>query len=142
MLEILIPLYGFRIDLMGFRSPELGTGWLFGLEVASSSHPTLFRVVPDDWLGDSTDELGVILDAGLAVVSFSLEKTRPKIEVAFEWWLSASRGGVGGLGVAAGRCRLSDMCARGTMTAISMDEMDKLHRDAGFNPGLPHGSGI
>lgn len=141
-LEMLTPLYGFRIDLMGFLSPEVGTGWLLGLEVASSSHPTLFRVVPDDWFGESADELGVILKAGSAVASFSFEKIRPKNKAAFDSWLPDSRGGVGGLGVVAGSCRFSDMCARGTMTAISRYEKDKLHRDAGFHPVLLHGSWI
>jgi hypothetical protein len=71
--------------LIGFRSPDVGTGWLFGLEVASSSHPTLFLTVPEDWLGDSADEVGVMLEVGLSLLSF--EKTRPKNERAFESWL-------------------------------------------------------
>lgn len=124
---------------MGFRSPEFGTGWLIGLEVASSSQPTRFLDVPVDWFGDSADEFGVMLDAVLAVVSF--RRTRPKNDLAFDPWLSDSRGGVGGLGAVAGSCRVRDICARGTMTAISRNEMDKLHRDAQlFHPVLLHGS--
>jgi hypothetical protein len=139
-LDTLTPLYGFRIDLMGFRSPEVGTGRLTGLVVASSSHPTFFRTVPEDWLGDSADEMGLTVDAGFAMRSF--EETRSKNEWALDSSLSDSRGGVGGLGAAAGNCRVRDMCARGTMTAISRDGTGKLHRDSSFHPVLLHGSWI
>jgi hypothetical protein len=76
----------------------------------------------------------VILEDDLTAVSF--EKTRPNKTSDLESCLSDSRGGVGGLGTAAGSCRVIDMCPRGTMTAISRNERDKLHRDAVFHPVL------
>jgi hypothetical protein len=63
------PLYGFRIDLMGFRFPETGKGCRMGLDVVSSSHSTFFRVAPDAGFEDSADEFGVMLEEVLTVMS-------------------------------------------------------------------------
>lgn len=126
------PLYGFKIDLIGFRCPEDDDG--AGLDVVRSSHSTLFRDALDEGFGDSADELGVMVEAA----STRLKEPGPVS------CFSDSRGGVGGLGLgaAAGSGRGSEACPRDTMTASSSDKTSKLHRDAAFRPGLLHHNGI
>ena len=59
---ILFPLYGFKIDLMGFRSLDTVTGTAEGSKgdlSLSSSQATLF-LNGSELLGDSLDDVGVI----------------------------------------------------------------------------------
>ena len=102
------PLYGFRIDLMGFRSPEGGRGervWHKGVDSVGGSlysvhgdHSTFLRKVPEPGFGDSADEAGVTLGGVRDLIS--LENIRAK--KFFDSLLSDSLGGVGGLGVRVG----------------------------------------
>jgi hypothetical protein len=59
----LTPLNGFKIDLMGFRSPGVCRGCIIGLEIVSPllAQLTLFRKVAV--AGDSAEESGVLFEA-------------------------------------------------------------------------------